>query len=184
MVGLTLGLAAAQGGLNVAVVDALAPETVLDAEFDGRVSALAYASVRMLTALGVWPHLEAARPAHPRDSGHRRQARPAGLAFLAAFRFAEVGAQRWAISPRTGISAPRFMPPCRPESHLIAPAAVTRLENTPGGMSSPISAMATASRRALAVAADGRDSKLRAAHGHRRDRLVLSADRHRRHRGA
>src|SRR5277367_2174410 len=59
MVGLTLGLAAAQGGLKVLVVDALAPEKVLDAAFDGRVSALAYASVRMLTALKVWPHLEA-----------------------------------------------------------------------------------------------------------------------------
>src|ERR1700679_2163384 len=59
MVGLTLGLAAAQGGLRVAVVDALAPEKVLDAKFDGRVSALAYASVRMLTALDVWRHLEA-----------------------------------------------------------------------------------------------------------------------------
>src|SRR5580698_9289631 len=65
MVGLTLGLAAAQGGLSVTVVDALLPETVLAASFDGRVSALAYASVRMLTALGVWPHLEAhAQPIH------------------------------------------------------------------------------------------------------------------------
>src|SRR3984885_746909 len=58
MVGLTLGLAAAQGGLSVTVVDALAPEAVLAASFDGRVSALAYASVRMLTALGVWRYLE------------------------------------------------------------------------------------------------------------------------------
>src|SRR5580704_11461816 len=65
MVGLTLALAAAQGGLKVVVVDALAPEKQLDAGFDGRVSALAYASVRMLTALKVWPHLEAqAQPIH------------------------------------------------------------------------------------------------------------------------
>src|SRR3984957_14487627 len=65
MVGLTLGVAAAQGGLKVMVVDALAPEKVLEAGFDGRVSALAYASVRMLTALGVWAHLEPqAQPIH------------------------------------------------------------------------------------------------------------------------
>src|SRR5580692_11353038 len=65
LVGLGLGLAAAQGGLRVAVVDALAPEKTLDAAFDGRVSALAYASVRMLTALGVWRHLETrAQPIH------------------------------------------------------------------------------------------------------------------------
>src|ERR1700721_931678 len=63
MVGLTLGLAAARGGLRVVVVDVLPPSAVLDAKFDGRVSALAYASVRMLAALGVWPHLE--RQAQP-----------------------------------------------------------------------------------------------------------------------
>src|ERR1700744_6603175 len=65
MGGLTLALAAAQGGLDVAVIDALPPSAVLAASFDGRVSALAYASVRMLTALGVWPHLERhAQPIH------------------------------------------------------------------------------------------------------------------------
>jgi len=48
MVGLPLGLALAQGGLTVLVVDAAPPATVLEPQFDGRVSALAYASVRML----------------------------------------------------------------------------------------------------------------------------------------
>src|ERR1700733_8400788 len=65
MVGLTLGLAAAQGGLSVTVVDALAPEKMLAASFDVRVSALAYASVRMRAALGVWARLEPhAQPSH------------------------------------------------------------------------------------------------------------------------
>ena len=57
MVGLPLGLALAQGGLDTVIVDAAAPAQVLDPKFDGRVSALAYASVRMLIALGVWDRL-------------------------------------------------------------------------------------------------------------------------------
>src|ERR1700743_2850772 len=58
MVGLTLALALAQGGLRVAVCDPVPPKALLDAGFDGRVSALAYSSQRMFEALGVWPLLE------------------------------------------------------------------------------------------------------------------------------
>jgi 2-octaprenyl-6-methoxyphenol hydroxylase len=57
MVGLTLGLALAKGGLQVVLVDALPPAKTVAPEFDGRVSALAYANVRMLQVLGVWRHL-------------------------------------------------------------------------------------------------------------------------------
>ena len=92
MVGLTLGLAAAQGGLSVTVVDALTPEAVLAASFDGRVCALAYASVRMLNALGVWWHLEPhAQPIHQilvTDGKAGQPASPFSLHFDAA----EIGA--------------------------------------------------------------------------------------------
>jgi 2-octaprenyl-6-methoxyphenol hydroxylase len=57
MVGLTLALALSQGGLDVAVADALTVEQQSDERFDGRVSALAFASVRMLRALGLWESL-------------------------------------------------------------------------------------------------------------------------------
>ena len=59
LVGLPLGLALAQGGFRVMVADAAPPAHVLAPQFDGRVSALAYASVRMLAALGVWDGLKA-----------------------------------------------------------------------------------------------------------------------------
>src|ERR1700742_4722905 len=59
MVGLPLALALAQGGLKVAVVDALPPAASVQPQFDGRVSALAFAAVRMFETLGVWPHLAA-----------------------------------------------------------------------------------------------------------------------------
>ena len=57
MVGLTLGIALAKGGFDVVVADPVPQAAVLDAKFDGRVSALAFATVRMFGALGVWQHL-------------------------------------------------------------------------------------------------------------------------------
>jgi 2-octaprenyl-6-methoxyphenol hydroxylase len=57
MVGLTLGIALAQAGLRTAIVDAQSPDATTDAKFDGRVSAIAFASCRMLKALGLWQQL-------------------------------------------------------------------------------------------------------------------------------
>ncbi|HEY4265402.1 MAG TPA: FAD-dependent monooxygenase [Micropepsaceae bacterium] len=58
MAGLTLALALAQGGLEVALADSLTRAQMEDERFDGRVAALAFASVRMLIVLGVWEQLE------------------------------------------------------------------------------------------------------------------------------
>ncbi|WP_327794054.1 FAD-dependent monooxygenase [Harenicola maris] len=61
--GLTLGLALAQGGMQVQVIDQLPAQTRADPEFDGRSYALALASKRMLGALGLWEGLaEHAQP--------------------------------------------------------------------------------------------------------------------------
>jgi 2-octaprenyl-6-methoxyphenol hydroxylase len=54
MVGLTLALALARGGLKVVIADPVLASTKTDAAFDGRVSALSYSSVRMLETLGAW----------------------------------------------------------------------------------------------------------------------------------
>ena len=51
MVGLALGIALAKGGLDVVVADTVSEADALHAGFDGRVSALAFASVRMFRAL-------------------------------------------------------------------------------------------------------------------------------------
>ncbi len=55
--GPALALAAAQAGLTSIVVDALAEDTRMDPEFDGRSYALALASQRLLNAIGVWPQV-------------------------------------------------------------------------------------------------------------------------------
>src|ERR1700679_526564 len=156
MVGLTLGLAAAQGGLKVMVVDALAPEKVLEAGFDGRVSALAYASVRMLTALGVWPHLE--RQAQPireilvTDGKAGSPASPFSLHFDSQ----ELGvASLGHIAENRHIRAALYdaMPPAL---KLVAPAAVTGLEVQKGQVIASLS-NGKKIQAALAVASDGRD---------------------------
>jgi 2-octaprenyl-6-methoxyphenol hydroxylase len=162
MVGLTLGLAAAQGGLKVVVVDALAPAKQLDAAFDGRVSALAYASVRMLTALKVWPHLEAdAQPIHEILVTDGKADGPASP-FSLHFDSKELGAASLGhIAENRHIRAALYA--AMPKTlELMAPAAVTRLEMRGGQV---IAHLDTGGKieAALAVAADGRDSKLRAA---------------------
>jgi 2-octaprenyl-6-methoxyphenol hydroxylase len=166
MVGLTLALAAAQGGLKVVVVDALAPATALDAGFDGRVSALAYASVRMLTALKVWPHLERlAQPIHEilvTDGAPGRTASPFSLHFDSA----EVGAASLGhIAENRHIRSALYAAIAdAPNITLIAPASVAKLAVAPGHATVSL-ADGQQIEAALAVAADGRDSALRAAQG-------------------
>ena len=58
LAGMPLALALAQGGLSVTLVDALDPATATGAGFDGRVSAIAFSSCRMLKRLDVIKHLD------------------------------------------------------------------------------------------------------------------------------
>lgn len=53
--GLTLGIACAAAGLEVAVIDREDPATMLGERFDGRTSAIAFGSMRVLDGIGVWP---------------------------------------------------------------------------------------------------------------------------------
>lgn len=57
MVGLTLACGLAVSGFDVAVVDIAKPDGLLDKKFDGRSSAIAYASFNMLKSLGIAAHL-------------------------------------------------------------------------------------------------------------------------------
>jgi 2-octaprenyl-6-methoxyphenol hydroxylase len=59
LIGLLLGIACAGAGLDVVLVDRQDPATMLGEAFDGRASAIAYGSRRVLEALGVWPEIAA-----------------------------------------------------------------------------------------------------------------------------
>ncbi len=58
MVGLTAAIGLADQGFNVAVIDRAQKGDLTAATYDGRASALAFATCRMLQALGIWQHME------------------------------------------------------------------------------------------------------------------------------
>ena len=164
MVGLSLGLALAQGGFRTVVADAAPLSAQLDEKFDGRVSALAYASIRMYRALGVWPamapHAQPIREILVTDGAPGRAASPFSLHFDAG----EVGApELGAIVENRHIRA-ALQARALDEKNLtlIAPAAVTGVTVEAGGVSA---AMGETVKASLAIAADGRVSPLREAQG-------------------
>jgi 2-octaprenyl-6-methoxyphenol hydroxylase len=166
MVGLSLGLALARGGLRTVVADAAPLAAQLDETFDGRVSALAYSSIRMYRALGVWPAMEAqAQPIREilvTDGAPGRAASPFSLHFDAG----EVGApELGAIVENRHIRA-ALQARAKEEKNLIliAPAAVTGVTMAGGGVTAALANGETVTA-SLAVAADGRVSPLREAQG-------------------
>ena len=166
MVGMTLAIALGRSGLRIGVVDRLDPATATDAGFDGRVSAVAFASCRMMEAIGVWPHLkDNAQPINDilvTDGKVSTGASP----FFLHFDHREIG-----DAPlgnlienrhiRLGLlAALEELPNCE----LIAPVAVGAMEPEPGLARVTLSDGRTLTA-SLVVAAEGRVSNLRAAAG-------------------
>ena len=168
-------LAFADRGFDIVLVDAQEPEAMLDDAFDGRTTAVAYACARMLKRLDLWPLLEtAAGPINDilvTDGDVRGSARSSSRlggvsgAFMhfdsrelepqtplgwivenAVFRRAIY--QRLAENDRVSIHAP-----ARVRSIRYGPAAVE------------IDADDAAISASLLVAADGRQSSVRASAG-------------------
>jgi 2-octaprenyl-6-methoxyphenol hydroxylase len=166
MVGLPLGLALAQGGLRTLIADAAPQAKALDPNFDGRVSALAYASVRMLGVLGVWknlaPHAQPIREILVTDGKAGQPASPFSLHFDAE----EVGAQALGyIAENRHIRAALFhaVSAC-PNLELITPATVKSLTVEAGRAVARLASGEEISA-SLVIAADGRESPLRAQMG-------------------
>jgi 2-octaprenyl-6-methoxyphenol hydroxylase len=166
MVGLPLGLALAQGGLKTLVVDAAPPAKVLEPQFDGRVSALAYASVRMFKALGVWdglaPHAQPIREILVTDGQAGKPASPFSLHFDAE----EVGAESLGhIAENRHIRAALYaaVESCA-NLELLAPASVASVTVQAGNAVARLADGQEISA-ALVIAADGRESALRSQMG-------------------
>src|SRR3569832_858950 len=162
MVGLTLAIALAKGGLDVVVADPIPKGAVLDAKIDGRGSALAYATVRMFDALGIWqhlaPHAQPIKDILVTDGKMGGEPSPFSLHFDAA----EVGADALGHivenrHTRAGLFA---VAETLPNLRLVAPAALTDLETAPGGITATLGNGEKVAAQ-LAVAADGRDSPMR-----------------------
>jgi 2-octaprenyl-6-methoxyphenol hydroxylase len=162
MVGLTLGLALARGGFRLAVVDTLAADEKVAPRFDGRVSALAFANVRMLQVLDVWqhlaPHAQPIRDILVSDGAIGRPASPFSLHFDAQ----DLGADSLGhIAENRHIRSALYAALADEKNvTLVAPASVTDLAIEKGSIRAQLSD-GRALKARLAVAADGRDSKLR-----------------------
>src|SRR5476649_2637341 len=158
MVGLPLGLALARGGLNTIIVDAAAPAQALDPKFDGRVSALAYASVRMLKALGVWdslaPNAQPIREILATDGKAGRPASPFSLHFDAE----EVGADSLGHIAENRHIRTALHAALQHEKNLtlIAPAEIQSLALEGAHVRARLSDGSELQAK-LAIAADGRD---------------------------
>lgn len=173
MAGATFALAAAQGGLRVALVDPQPFAAQLRPTFDGRATAIAFSTFRMLDALGLGDRL---RPHACRmdrilvTDGRRpgaasRRASPAFLRFDAD----EIG-ERTGSEPLGYMVENRRIRQALAEAvetsdiRLIAPGRVTAIEAGPGRTTVTLDD-GSAIEAALVVGADGRDSFVRRSAG-------------------
>ncbi len=160
-VGLSLALALARKGLTVTVADPVTPAAAAEAKFDGRVSALSYAALRMFRALEVWPELAAeAQPIEQilvTDAALGKPPSPLSLHFDGQ----EIGGPLGAIAENRAIRRALYGAVARqPAIRLIAPAGVAALK-IEGAFASARLTDGTVHKAPLVVAADGRDSRLR-----------------------
>jgi len=162
MVGMTLGIALAQAGLEVAVIDR-SPwrETTAEAH-DGRASALARGSQQVLAALGIWPKMAAqAAPILEIRVSDGQVGRPASPFFLHYDHDALDGAPLGHIVENRYIRlALQTRAAELPRLHVLAPAALTSCRRETGAVAARLDDGRNL-RAALAVAAEGRDSPLR-----------------------
>ncbi len=163
LAGLPLALALAQGGFEVAVVDTLDPAVDVDPAFDGRVSSIADASLRMLEQLGVAAHMEGQlQPINDIVVTDGRPGETAAPLFL-HFDHTEIGdrplgvmvenrhmrvALRKTLAVTDGIT-------------LMAPERIVSFDVSPSHVTADLES-GTRLEAALLVGADGRGSQIRA----------------------
>ncbi len=171
LVGLTLGIALGRAGIETIVVDALDPAKVTDAGFDGRVSAVAFASCRMLEALGLWDTLKPnAQPINDIlvTDGTGLRARDTGAASLLHLHFdhRELGRGPLGnlIENRHIRLAQQSVIDDLDSLRLIAPAACDRVNRSGDGVTAHL-ADGRLIRARVCLAADGRNSPQREAAG-------------------
>jgi 2-octaprenyl-6-methoxyphenol hydroxylase len=165
LVGSVLALALGSIPLRVALVEARDPRILEQPSFDGRVTALANGSQRILAQLGIWPALQPAaqaiRSIHVGEQGRfgaaRIEAREEGVAALGfTVENRALGAALW---QRLAASGPEF--------RCFAPAVLTQFAAGADGVVADVLAGGehTEVRARLLVAADGARSSVRRALG-------------------
>jgi 2-octaprenyl-6-methoxyphenol hydroxylase len=130
--GSLLALAAADAGLDTALIDRIPLRSLTEAGFDGRTTAIAYTSQRLFAALGIWP--DVAGVAEPildiriSDAGHDGRPSPLFLHFdhhEAADEGEPPAPMGWIVENRFLRAALLHRLAAHPRVDLIAPDEVT-----------------------------------------------------------
>jgi len=162
MAGMTLACALAGAGVEVAVIDRERPAAKVAPDYDGRASAIAYASAMALKGIGVWPLLEPhASPIADIRVADGHPMRGISPLFL-HYDHRDVGSEPFGyiIENRYIRVALHAFAGGLPKLTLLAPVTVTALTRD----SHQVEARLADRRRVrakLAVAADGRFSRIR-----------------------
>lgn len=158
--GLVGGLSAcalARGGVNVVVVDADDPETLLNAAYDGRCSAIARSVYNAFVSLGLWEHMEA-------EAGIIEDIRVtdgASPLFLHFDSIDLVGVPfGYMLENRTVRKALLKVIPELDHATYLAPMKVSSLERTPSEVNATLSDGTTVKAK-LVLGCDGRGSWVR-----------------------
>lgn len=166
LVGLSLAIALADAGLEVAVVDRLDPATVVDEPFDGRASAIARGSQHVLAATGVWQHVGSeAAPILDIRVSDGKVGRPPSRLFVHfdADEFGE-GPMGWIVENRIMRRALHARARELPNLTLFAPASLERAERREEAAFALLS-NGQSLKAPLLIAAEGRNSPLRQSAG-------------------
>ena len=157
LVGTTLAAALGHAGMYVCVVETADPRAGLDTGFDGRASAIALATQRVLAGLNIWPAL-AAEAAPILDI---RVSEGSSLFFL-HYHHKDAGDQPFGymVENRNLRKALFYRLQDLKTVQMIAPGAVAALERQSHGVTAELADGRKIKAR-LAVAADGRASKTR-----------------------
>ncbi|MCX8508074.1 MAG: FAD-dependent monooxygenase [Rhodobacteraceae bacterium] len=189
--GPALGLALAQAGLRVAVVDAQPARARAEAAFDGRAYALAIASKRLLSAIGIWPAI--APDCQPmlkiRTSDGRAGEGPSRQTLTFDSAEIEEGPAGFMVEDRHLYAAFLAAMQAAPGLTHIAATRVTGHQAGPQGASLSLSDGTTCTTRLL-VACDGRASPSafragirRSGHAYGQTALVCAVSHTRPHQG-
>lgn len=157
--GPALALALAQGGLTVTVIDARPAPTRAEKGFDGRAYALAIASKRLLTVLGVWPQVAAYSQPILKIKASDGLAGQGAAPFFLTFDAAEIeeGPMGFMLEDRFLYSAFLDAMTTTPGITLLSGETVTQQETTSNGASVTLASGRRMSGR-LIVGCDGRGS--------------------------
>jgi 2-octaprenyl-6-methoxyphenol hydroxylase len=184
--GLSVAIACADAGIEVALIDREDPAKFRDAAYDGRTTAIAYGSQQVLKGIGVWdalaPYAEPIREIRVADGN--------SPLFLHYDR-ADIGAEAlgYIVENRILRSALQERAETLPSVTLYAPMAVERADFTDACAELTLADGRHLSAQ-LIVGADGRESPLRAAAGiktwrksYRQTAIVCVVHHERPHRG-